>query len=290
MTVELSGDRSAEISSRGTTARSGSHAHWGNDGPQLLLLVVLEPGERHGQYGQLHEVNPQPCVGQASDLHVFDVEDFLVSTGDGEEVEYKWFGFKDHLLCDSKYQLPILALVAKETSSDSTYLLVLLQEFVDRHPQLAARNKQGAADMAYDSEENTLVYEKLTGGELLCPTRKLWKTGDFEYTNQSDKQVLLKMLPVIGNEDLCYDQDGQVYCCFETDRDKWEFYPMAFKGFEKDRQTLKYVCPAAHYGFECPGREECDKGLGRTVRVKRHVNPRRLLRCCRIRGGPDYLT
>ena len=32
---------------------------------------------------------------------------------------------------------------------------------------------------------------------------------------------------------------------------------MAFYGFETDRNTLKYRCPAAVYGFECKGCEEC---------------------------------
>lgn len=47
---------------------------------------------------------------------------------------------------------------------------------------------------------------------------------------------------------------------------------MAFVGFEKDRKTLKFRCPAAHYGFTCAGRAECEKNArvgpyGRVVRV-----------------------
>ena len=49
---------------------------------------------------------------------------------------------------------------------------------------------------------------------------------------------------------------------------------MAYWGFEKDRDTLRYRCPAAAYGLVCQGRAECERGalgrdssFGRVVRV-----------------------
>ncbi len=41
---------------------------------------------------------------------------------------------------------------------------------------------------------------------------------------------------------------------------------MAFGGFEKDRSSLKYRCPASHYGFECKGCNRCP--VGGAVRIK----------------------
>ena len=32
---------------------------------------------------------------------------------------------------------------------------------------------------------------------------------------------------------------------------------MAYAGLEKQRGTLKYRCPARHYGFKCQGEEKC---------------------------------
>jgi hypothetical protein len=32
---------------------------------------------------------------------------------------------------------------------------------------------------------------------------------------------------------------------------------MAYGGFEKNRGTLKYKCPAAQYGFKCRGNKKC---------------------------------
>ena len=40
---------------------------------------------------------------------------------------------------------------------------------------------------------------------------------------------------------------------------------MAYGGFEKDRGTLKYRCPAEHYGYECKGERVCP--VGKAVRI-----------------------
>ena len=37
---------------------------------------------------------------------------------------------------------------------------------------------------------------------------------------------------------------------------------MAFQGFEKDRGTLKYRCPAAACDLDCAGRKQCERESG----------------------------
>ena len=41
---------------------------------------------------------------------------------------------------------------------------------------------------------------------------------------------------------------------------------MAYGGFEKDRGTLKYRCPAKHYGITCKGIKSCPVVSG--IRIK----------------------
>lgn len=60
-----------------------------------------------------------------------------------------------------------------------------------------------------------------------------------------------------------------------------ELRELAFFGFEKDRMSLKYRCPAAAFGLECAGRAECEKlspigvgKFGRVVRVPLELNRR----------------
>ncbi len=47
---------------------------------------------------------------------------------------------------------------------------------------------------------------------------------------------------------------------------------MAYGGFEKGRQSLKYRCPARHYGLVCAGQERCPvKGA---LRIRLEEKPR----------------
>jgi len=68
---------------------------------------------------------------------------------------------------------------------------------------------------------------------------------------------------------------------------------MDFCGFEKDRMTLKYRCPAAAYGFDCPKRKTCGASeYGRVVRVSMEQDRRLFMPIPRferhfIRGGKD---
>ncbi len=53
---------------------------------------------------------------------------------------------------------------------------------------------------------------------------------------------------------IVHTEKGTLHCiCPATGEQR----DMAFHGFEADRNTLKYRCPAAAYGFQCQGRKEC---------------------------------
>ena len=47
---------------------------------------------------------------------------------------------------------------------------------------------------------------------------------------------------------------------------------MAYGGFEKDRRTLKYRCPAKYYDYECKGRDKC--WISDNIRISIDSNPR----------------
>ena len=94
-------------------------------------------------------------------------------------------------------------------------------------------------------------------------TRKLWK-------DPAPRTLFDDRYDVFS-----FDESGRVHCsCPSERRGEDERRELAFVGFEKDRQSLKYRCPAAFYGSECPGRTECEKlspgrasAYGRVVRV-----------------------
>ena len=65
--------------------------------------------------------------------------------------------------------------------------------------------------------------------------------------------------------------------CPETNEQR----EIAFCGFEKDRRTSKYLCPAALYDLECEGYRQCHQqhcgqvfDYGRVVRVQLDKNRR----------------
>ena len=82
------------------------------------------------------------------------------------------------------------------------------------------------------------------------------------------KQEQTRLLDESAADNVVYDEKGQVYCCCPRTGEQRE---LAYQGFEKDRQCLKYRCPATAYGFECQGRSDCGPGhsseYGRVVRI-----------------------
>jgi len=200
----------------------------------------------------------------------------FVESEDGtlEEVLYEWFGFKLHLMVDADHQLPVAFEVTGGLEGDSPHLEPMLENWRGEHEPLAERTEEVSADKAYDSADNIKATRKL-GAELLCPTRKMWREKDGSVNDEGGSEIKLKLLPGSKDGDLAYDQDGQVYCAYQPGpKEPWAWRPMVFKGYEADRESVKYICPAKAYGIECPSVEDCRKGYNTQVRVKLKEDPR----------------
>jgi hypothetical protein len=169
----------------------------------------------------------------------------------------KWFGFKLHLLVDSTYELPIGWEVTPGSVSESARLRGLIEGVDERHIGLLDRAEELSADKAYDSAgHNTWIWRDY-GIKPVIAARDMWKDGE-----------KTRLLWPERAENIVYDAKGGVYChCPETG----ERREMAYMGFEKDRETLKYRCPAVAYGLECKGRGGCvrnrENRYGRVVRI-----------------------
>jgi hypothetical protein len=79
-----------------------------------------------------------------------------------------------------------------------------------------------------------------------------------------------------GNSNVVYDEAGTFYC-FDTVSEPPVKHKMAYIGFEKERGTLKYRCPARHEGIPCPSDSKCNgcSAYGKTVRVPCELDLRR---------------
>nr|WP_227765664.1 transposase [Zhaonella formicivorans] len=158
----------------------------------------------------------------------------------------KWFGYKLHLVVDATYELPVAFKVTKASASDIKEGHAMLEQIERRQPEILKTAETLAADKGYD---DTKLIEKCWDKYQIKPVidiRNMWKDGE--------ETRLLS-----GKENVVYNYKGNVYCyCPKTNTRR----EMPSGGFEKDRNTLKKLCCAEHYGIECKGREQCPVAQG----------------------------
>ena len=163
------------------------------------------------------------------------------SNGKSYETIKKWFGFTLHLVVDAVHELPVSCTVTKASVNEMPVAHTLLDRMKNDHPQIIDRYRFWTSDRGQDDGK---MIKKLWDNHGIKPVigiRNTWK--DTDRTRQ-----------VPGTENVVYDWKGKVYCVSHADNQTRE---MAYGGFEKDRNTLKYRCPAKHYGFECKGCKKC---------------------------------
>ncbi len=161
----------------------------------------------------------------------------------------KWFGYTIHLLVDSHYELPVSFSVTKANASEVVEAHKVLDRLEEQHPQLVERCQEVAADRGYDD------------GKLICKVWDEWQALPIIDIRNCWKDGEATKL-VSGFENVVYDFRGTVSCVCPKSGTQRE---MAYGGFERDRMTVKYRCPAQHYGYPCAGAGCCE--LGKAVRI-----------------------
>jgi hypothetical protein len=174
----------------------------------------------------------------------------------------EWFGFKLHLLVDVKHEVSLAYKITDTKAGDGETLPDLLTEAQGNLPD------NRIATLAYDKAADTNdVHELLSAAKIkpVIQNRSLWK------------EEHERMLPGHdGTSNIVYDEAGTVYC-YDRQSDPMVRHKMAYIGYEPQRETLKYRCPAMHEGWECPMAKICNAGksYGLTVRVPREIDLRR---------------
>jgi hypothetical protein len=174
----------------------------------------------------------------------------------------EWFGYKLHLIADVKHEVALGYKVTASGVGDGETLPAVLKQAQANLPK--GRMETLAYDKAADSGE---VHAALNsaGVKPVIQARKLWK----------EEQE--RMLPGHdGTSNVVYDEAGTIYCCDRVS-DPPVRRRMAYMGYEEDRGTLKYRCPAAHEGWHCPSAGVCNAGksFGKIVRVEKEEDLRR---------------
>lgn len=163
--------------------------------------------------------------------------------GNAWEKVKSWFGFRIHLIVDADAELPVSYNVTKASTGEQPVMRELFEDLNKVHPELIERCQHAMFDKGYDSKENICNLWQNYGIKAIIDIRNMWKDGE--------NTKLLKTRQI---ENVTYDYKGTVFChCPKTA----EIRQMAFSGFEQNRETLKYTCPALAYGIECKGASMC---------------------------------
>ena len=158
----------------------------------------------------------------------------------------KWFGYKLHLVVEATYELPVAYKVTKASVSDIKEGHAILEQMEETQPEILLKAETLAGDKGYD---DTKLIKKCWDQYQIKPVidiRDMWKDGEETHL-------------LSGKTNVTYNYKGNVYCyCPKTNTRR----EMANGGFEKDRNTLKKLCPAKQYGITCQGQAVCPVAQG----------------------------
>lgn len=177
----------------------------------------------------------------------------------------EWFGYKFHLLVDVKHEVILAWEVSSTKTGDNEALPRLAEQAQNNLPQ------DRIETLAYDkAADDAKVHRTLNdaGIAAVIRNRSLWDDGRRE-----------EPLPGRdGRSNIVHDEAGTLYC-YDQESTPAVRHRMAYIGHEKSRGTLKYRCPAAHEGWECPMSKVCNAGkkYGLTVRVQREWSATEIL-------------
>ena len=183
----------------------------------------------------------------------------------------RWFGYQLHLIVDSTHELPVAFEVKPANAAETTRLVPMVNKLKNIHPEIVEHCNDLTADKGLDSAENNKNLWESYKIRPVIDTRQMWKDEKREQGYDPSVEITRSVNPE-GTDNIVYSERGGVYCvCPETG----EMTPMQYRGFEANRGTLRYRCPAAAYGSLCQGRSACERAAlgrsshyGRVVRIK----------------------
>lgn len=197
---------------------------------------------------------PQPCGGRKE----YKDDQGLVT----KVVE--WNGYKHHLLVDVKHEVPLAYNVTDPKVGDNEQIKPLLEQATANLP------KDRIKTLAYDKAGDDIKVHELLQEQQIKPlikNRAMWQDEPERPLPGEKGRYPLNVV---------HDEAGTVYC-YDMVSNPPVRHKMAYIGYEKDRETLKYRCPARHEGVPCPSDERCNDGkkYGMIIRVDREVDLRR---------------
>jgi len=174
----------------------------------------------------------------------------------------EWFGYKLHLLVDAHHEVALAYETTSANASDGANVPTLVAQ------AQAVLPPDRIETLAYDkAADDGKVHATLAAAKIrpVIENRRLWK---------DDPERLLPGHD--GTTNVVYDEAGTLYCYDRTSETPVK-HQMSYIGYEPQRQTIKYRCPARQEGWSCPSEALCNAGkeYGKTVRVDCTIDLRR---------------
>jgi len=200
-------------------------------------------------------------------------------TGKMWEKVKRWFGYGLHLIADTQYEIPVAVCVTSASRSEQKELRGMIRETFKESPELAERCRDFSADRGLDSAETKALLWDDYRIRPVIDIREMWRDEKGEPIYDPKKPITRSLYPERADT-IVYTEKGTLHCICPVTGEKRD---MAFQGFEADRNTLKYRCPAAAYGFGCKGQKQCSMfgqvnpgTYGRIVRINITNQDRRI--------------
>jgi hypothetical protein len=190
-----------------------------------------------------------------------------------------WFGYGLHLVADTVYEIPVAFSVTAASASESVELGSLIQNTFEQTPALAERCEDFSADRGLDSGGIKAMLWDDYHIRPVIDIRELWREEKNEPGYDPEKPITRALFDQ-RVDTIVHTEKGTLHCiCPATGEQR----DMAFQGFEANRNTIKYRCPAAAYGFQCQGSKECSElgqvnpgEYGRSIRINITKEDRRI--------------
>lgn len=169
-----------------------------------------------------------------------------------------WFGYRLHLIVDSKYELPVAYEVTKASKGEQPVMRKMITKLNKEHQNIIETCHIFTADKGYDGQKlNESLYDEY-GIKPIIDIRNLWK-------DKEEIKMFENRFNIVG-----YNNGGEIFC---YDPETGKRHIMQYEGFENKRGTIRYGCPVKS-GAKCKGCKICPYGE-KSVRIKMEEDRRR---------------
>src|SRR5262249_38477996 len=227
----------------------GLGRHTAGDATDLNARPKADP---NGVQAEVADGLPQPSGGR---------KEYRDDDGHVSKV-VEWFGYKLHLLVDVQHEVALAYHITDSKVGDNERVAALVEQAETNLP--AGRMETLAYDKAADDEAVHDVLHR-HGLKPVIEQRALGKS-------EAERVLPGGRYPL----NLIYDEAGTVHC-YDTVSEPPVRHRMSYVGYEQDRGTVKYRCPARHEDWACPSDERCNAGRqwGLAARIPCAIDLRR---------------